>query len=735
MEYYAHSDKHKDQSEWHLLKTHLHDTAAKAGEMAKAFNAEKLAYLAAILHDIGKYSHEFQKRLTGQKIKVDHSTAGALEAVKIHAAYGKLLAYAISGHHCGLPDWGSQADEVSLAARLNRKIFDCSAFLNEIELPPSRDVSFPLLRSLIGKGFSAQFFTRFIYSCLVDADFLDTEAALNEQKSSFRLEQYSLDLLADRVDKFIDNLISKAPDTLVNRKRAAILADCRGKAQYSPGLFTLTVPTGGGKTLSSMSFALRHALHYGMDRVIYVIPYTSIIEQNAAVFRNALGGEYVLEHHSNFSFPHDEREETESEFAGGLQQKLILAAENWDMPIITTTNVQFFESLFAARSSKCRKLHNIANSVVVIDEAQMIPTEFLKPCLCALVELVTNYNTTVVLCTATQPAIGKLLPEGIKMTEIINNPADLYETFKRVRLHYLGSITDIELAERITTQRQALCIVNSKKHARLLFRNISSQAPEGTFHLSTRMCPAHRTAVLKEVKQRLKDGLSCRVISTQLIEAGVDVDFPVVYRSMAGVDSIAQAAGRCNREGLLSMGEVYVFWPDEHGMPKGWLKRTASLGGLVLERCNDTLELEAVKEYFFMLYEVDASELDKEGILSEISEQEKYLNFPFRTVAEKFKLIDNAASTVIIPWDDNCRKILAEAEYSLSPGRYTRPLQRYGVDVFENEFIEMHRFGALQMVASRFYVLREEVLKRHYTLETGLEPFTESMLFNDVFII
>ena len=327
---------------------------------------------------------------------------------------GKLLAYIIAGHHCGLPDWGSTADESALEARLGKKLDDYNAFTDEIDLPHPREIDLPDIKPIIGKGFSIQFLIRFIYSCLVDADFLDTEHALDKQKSSLRIGDYSLEKLAVKLDHYLDTICSVAPATFINTRRAKILADCRKKAPHPPGLYTLTVPTGGGKTLSSLSFALRHAVHYGKNKVIYVIPYTSIIEQNAAVFREVLGDDNVLEHHSNFAYPDEELDETEAEFSADVWKRLKLAAENWDMPIIATTNVQFFESLYASRSSRCRKLHNVANSVVIIDEAQMIPTGFLKPCLNAIVELVANYHTTVVLCTATQPAITGLLPESVK---------------------------------------------------------------------------------------------------------------------------------------------------------------------------------------------------------------------------------------------------------------------------------------------------------------------------------
>lgn len=730
--YYAHSCKGEDKHQWQLLRDHLLHTASLASKLAGSFGAERLAYIAGLAHDIGKYSREFQARLEGRNIQVDHSTPGAFEIERLYGPVGKLLAYVVAGHHCGLPDWGSLVDEASLEARLSKQLTDYSAFGEEIHLPPPGEVSLPALKPVVDASFSAQFLIRFVYSCLVDADFLDTEKALSPEKAAGRVNDYSLKELAEKLDRYIDELCASAPDTPINQKRAEIVNTCRIKSRQAPGLFTLTVPTGGGKTLSSLSFALQHALTHGKERVIYVIPYTSIIEQNAAVFREILGTENVLEHHSNFSYPHDEQSETEAEYAGGIGEKLKLAAENWDLPVIATTNVQFFESLFAARSSKCRKLHNIANSVVIIDEAQMIPTGFLKPCLNAVAELVVNYGTTVVLCTATQPAIGRFLPEGIKPVEIVDDTSELFEVFKRVQVYNAGSVSDDRLAEKLAGQDQVLCIVNSKKHARLLFERIRG---EGVFHLSTRMCPVHRTAILDTIKERLKAGKTCRVVSTQLIEAGVDVDFPVVYRSMAGLDSIAQSAGRCNREGRLPLGQVYVFWPEKHGLPRGWLSRTASLGSMVLERYADALGPEAVEGYFTSLFELDAAELDRKGILADIREQAQLLRFPLRTIADKFKLIDDNTSTIIIPWDDTCRNILEEAGYSPFPAAYIRRLQRYAVNVYEEEFKELLEYGALEVVAGRFYVLKDEVFNRYYDQGKGLEPFTKSMFLNDTLII
>ncbi|ABO49537.1 CRISPR-associated helicase, Cas3 family [Desulforamulus reducens MI-1] len=731
MNYYAHSDKEKDKNQWHLLRDHLQGTGVTASTFAKSFGGETIAHVAGLLHDLGKYSPEFQKRLEGHSIKVDHSTAGAIEGGKRYGLIGKILAYIIAGHHSGLPDWGSVADETSLEARLKKKLYDYMSFSKEINLPVEKDITMPAIRPIVGAGFSVQFLTRLLYACLVDADFLDTERALNPEKAAARVKKYSLKKLSNNLEQYLNNLCTKASDTAINRKRYKILANCREKAECEPGLFTLTVPTGGGKTLSSLSFALRHAIRYEKERIFYVIPFTSIIEQNAMVFKRVIGEENVLEHHSNFAYPQEDQWEMENDLADKLAQQK-LATENWDMPVIATTNVQFFESLFAAKSSRCRKIHNLANSVIIIDEAQMIPTGFLKPCLNAVVELVANYHATIVLCTATQPAINKFLPKEIVPVEIIDNPEELYKAFKRVQVHNIGTVSDVELVEKLVSQDQVLCIVNSKKHARILYEGIRG---DGTFHLSTRMCPVHRTKVLEMVKERLKEGQVCRVISTQLIEAGVDIDFPVVYRSMAGIDSIAQSAGRCNREGLREMGQVYVFWPEKHGMPRGWLNRTASLGSMVFKRYEDPLGLEGVKAYFTSLYDVDAAELDKKCIMEDIREQERQLRFPFRTIAEKFKLMNDNTSTIVIPWDKYCQKTLAEAESNLFSGSYARKLQRYGVAVYEKEFRELLEFGALEVVGGRFYVLKEDMFDAYYSQETGLKPFTESMFLNDTLII
>jgi CRISPR-associated endonuclease/helicase Cas3 len=437
--------------------------------------------------------------------------------------------------------------------------------------------------------FQFSFFVRMIYSCLVDADFLDTELFMDVEKASWRHGYPSIEYMNEQLQSYLGELTSHALPTPINSYRTDILKQCLAAASQQPGLFSLTVPTGGGKTLSSLAFALKHALQFGKKRVIYVIPYTNIIEQNAAVFRTILGADAVLEHHSSFEPDEEDRRSR-------------LASENWDAPLVVTTNVQFFESLFASRSSRCRKIHRIATSVVVLDEAQMLPVPLLKPSLEVLRELALNYGTTIVLCTATQPALStsETFKDGLEnVREIVNEPAALYHSFKRVQTVKLPLLHDEELAGRLNEYRQVLCIVNTRRHARRLYELLPDRA--GCHHLSALMCPAHRTGVLNRVRTALGSGDPCRLVSTQLVEAGVDIDFPVVYRSLSGVDSIAQAAGRCNREGKMAdLGKMFVFTP-EAGLPPGYFRQSAETAKAVLRHHVDPLSPEAVHAYFEQL--------------------------------------------------------------------------------------------------------------------------------------
>jgi len=710
--YYAHSTDESDKRDWQLLREHLQNVADIASEFANDFNAGDLAYAGGLLHDIGKYSPEFQRRLEGATIRVDHSTAGAREAEALYPKQlSRILEYIITGHHGGLLNYGN--NENGLEERLgNRFLPDYSAYRDEIQTPDLTGFR-PSLRPIQKRvGFSIAFYTRMLYSCLVDADSLDTEAFADPGSSSLREQHESFDALSRKFDDHMATLHSGAEETPINRQRREIYEQCRGMAAHPPQIFSLTVPTGGGKTLSSMGFALEHLKQHNQERIFYVIPYTSIIEQNAATFRKIFGSRNVLEHHSNF----DPKALTDDD-VDSVEQYLKLSAENWDMPIVVTTNVQFFESLFSNKRSRCRKIHNLARSVIILDEAQMLPTDYLKPCLQALSELVRNYGSTVVICTATQPKLSGLLDESVRPVEIIRSPADLYEAFRRVRVNDLGSLNDEELSTRLQGHHQVLCIVNTRAHAQHLYDALSKQG--GCYHLSARMCPAHRREQLQEIKRLLKTGAECRVVSTQLIEAGVDIDFPIVYRAIAGLDSVAQAAGRCNREGKAERGEVYVFRSTErYGQATSWQKLTAEVGRMVMDTYDDPLSLPAVESYFQKLYSYKGDDgLDLKGILSLFEKKPQKCKFPFEDVGWAFSIIEQGTKDLIVPYGEDGRALIDDLRTSRSPWKYARRLQGYTINIYPNEFRELERAGKIDCFGDKFYVLNDI---GKYSEETGL---------------
>ncbi len=697
MEYYAHSTDNPDKSDWQTLEEHLQGVAKRAKDFAGVFGAEEWGENAGLLHDAGKATLGFIKRLEGSSSKVDHSTFGARLAKERLGPFGVLLAYAVVGHHGGLPDGGKQ--EGGLHHRLRHKKIP-----SDVELVPEIDIrgelKFPFQlpkESQHLAGFSLAFFARMIFSCLVDADFLDTEGFCDRERAKARPDRgCNLEPLKQKLDQHLNHLAAEAASTPVNAKRRQVLADCRSRAQSAPQIFSLTVPTGGGKTLSSLSFALDHAVANRQRRVIYAIPFTSIIEQNAGIFQDILGRDAVLEHHSNFKEKDDPEE-------AAYNRKRGLAAENWDAPVVVTTNVQFFESLFSNKPSRCRKLHNIAGSVIVLDEAQAIPTEYLEPCLAALRELVDHYQCTVVLCTATQPAFDSIqlrtrLP-GVQ--EIVEQPQQLYEDLRRTQVEFVGQLTDTELAARVAAQQQLLCIVSSKPQARTLYEMLPKS--DANYHLSTNMYPEHRRRVLAEIRERLKADLPCRVISTSLVEAGVDLDFPVVYRAMTGLDSIAQAAGRCNREGKLNelgkFGQVYVYQPEQPvAMP--WVKRCATRAEEALRSLPDAdpIGLQMMRCYFDLLYDVQG--LDKKQILSLFPGKRDLnadIDLPFRTVAESFRFIEDESIGVIIPEEPEAEELVRQLRYVEFPRLLLRKLQPYTVAVRANVFAKL-RPDALEMV-------------------------------------
>ncbi len=682
---------------------HLNGTAALCASFAAAFGAAEQGRLAGLAHDIGKYSDAFQRRLLENGPKVDHSAAGAYECFRLGQPYA---AFAVAGHHTGLPDGGGRGDTPSFGTfwgRINGAdngaLEPYGAWQSQVSLPSLSPAPFPTQSE-------GMFFTRMLYSCLVDADYLDTEGFMagqaREQGIGETMDALERKLLAHISDWF-------PPKTPLNEQRCAILNRCLEQGQtQTPGLYTLTVPTGGGKTVASLAFALRHARAHGLRRVIYVIPYTAIIEQNAQVFRKILGEENVLEHHSGVLY--DPEDATDPN-----QIRLAHATENWDMPVIVTTAVQFFESLFAARSSRCRKLHNLANSVIIFDEAQMLPVPYLRPCVFAISQLVKHYGVCAVLCTATQPSLEPLFQEflpGRSSVELC--PPETYqnELFRRVTFRREGTLDNGELARRLNESPQALCIVNRKKTAQEIFQLLDG---EGIFHLSTLMCPAHRKAVLEEICYRLDHGLPCRVVSTSLIEAGVDVDFPAVFREEAGLDSILQAAGRCNRNGKLPAEDCVVTIFRSEGRTPTRFRQNIKAGHTALEHSPSPDSPQAIARYFQELLSLNGKAgQDVDEILPLM--EGAYTLMPFQEVARRFHLIKSDMKTVYIPLGDGAQLVeqLRRGERSRA---LFRALGRYSVSVYPDHFDALDLAGALEPREEDSAILTD---LSHYSAATGL---------------
>ena len=733
--YYAHGSTSKDRERWHRLSAHLDVTGARASAFLDAGGSAEIARVAGLLHDLGKYTQEFQDRLSNGAGRVNHSTAGAQVAIARYGGpLGKMLGFCIAGHHAGLAN-GVNGERIgALDDRLAETVpTPDPVWEREIALPANLPPPRLKPRDRDTAGFCAAFFIRMLFSALVDADYLDTEEYFAELdgEPKPRGQHPALGELLERLNAHLDVLAADAVANPVNHLRRDVLAHARGKAAESPGLFSLTVPTGGGKTLTSLAFALDHALRHGLARVIYVIPYMSIIEQTAAVFREALRvgdedeADFVVEHHSTFDEERIGRREA--------KDKLRLAMENWDAPIIVTTAVQFFESLFSNRPSRCRKLHNIASSVVILDEAQTLPLQYLRPCVAVLDELARNWRTSVVLCTATQPALGE--SDGFKggfedVRELAPEPKRLYRTLKRTRVRHEGQMDDAELAGRLRESRQVLCIVNTRRHARELYERIADV--EGAAHLTTLMCARHRREKLDVVRERLKNGKSVRLVATSLVEAGVDLDFRVVWRAEAGLESIIQAAGRCNREGRADMGDVFVFKPAEDGGHKApsEIGQFADAARSVMRRhLQDPMSLDAIDEYFRELYWIKGDDaLDAKDILRLLRERGESLDFPFETIAGRIRLIETPMVSVIIPWsgrdggDDTAKRLLDELKWVERPGRIARRLQPYIVQISPQVRAALLDAGAAEVVREadfehQFVVLTNLNL---YEFETGL---------------
>ena len=701
------------------LLDHLVGTGEEAAVFAQPFGASDWARLAGRLHDLGKYQPAWQdyiRRTTGfwtdqpaaRKGSIPHAIAGAVHAIDRFGEFGKLLAYPIAGHHGGLPDWHSSS--VQPAGNLLARLAQKDLWERVVREPiPSEITEAPMpAPPAIATAEGMHLWIRMLFSCLVDADSLDAERFEDDSRSSTRDAWRGLSDLLPLLDDYLVRLPRRGA---IDDLRTNIRAQAVSRIAEHPGFFSLTVPTGGGKTLTSLEFAIRHALQHGQTRVIYAIPYVSIIEQTAEVFRDVLGDRSaVLEHHANLD-PHDTDEESR------------LAAETWDAPIVVTTVVQLFESLFASRRSRSRKVHNIAGSVLVLDEAQLLPPQFLHPITSILTELVRGYGVSVVLSTATQPALGPRATAGRQfrgidgVRELMDAPETLWPAFDRVEVTWPADLDERSTWEDIATQllahRQVLCVVNTRADC----RRLTSLLPDDTIHLSALMCAEHRSIVIARIKAHLKANEPIRVVSTQLVEAGVDIDFPVVFRALAGLDSIAQSAGRCNREGRLDRGRVVVFVPPTHA-PIGHLRKgeQATRALLSATSTDDALTPAGFRRYFDLLY--SSVDLDKEGIVTMLTEGAQRGEFPFKTVATKFQLIaEEGSGTILVPFGDTGLELVELLE-RIGPERsLLRRLQRFTVSIHQGQVRGLLSIGAIREVGQDMYTLVE---RERYDPRLGL---------------
>ena len=692
------------------VEDHLGAVAKLAADFAASFGSEGWAYNMGALHDVGKYTDAFQRAglpdgcPTGENIQ--RGTQGSTLKERLERFKAKSSSR--------LP-W-----------------FDRVPF-GRFGLRSSPGMPAPLVGAQKSGGYGVSFWVRMMFSCLVDADFLATEEFMRGDARE-SLSQTSVVELCDILERRLSAFYP--PCTPLNELRCRILNDCRAAATGQPGFYALTVPTGGGKTLGSLRFALNQAAlsgHLGA-KVIYAVPYTSIIEQNADVIRGMIGREQVLEHHSGFDFDSvDEKPEGQEHVVAhnrerptGLGDALRLAAENWDAPVVVATNVQLFESLHSNRTSKCRKLHNLAKSVIVLDEAQMLPVEYLKPCLAALEELVAHYGCTVVFCTATQPALDGIIEDLPRPVEISQAGLDSFEKLRRVTYCLEGELDDARLAERLRNEKQVLCILDNRKQTRVVFESLDD---DGTYHLSTLMHPEHRRTVISEIRQRLKEGLPCRVISTSLVEAGVDLDFPVVYRAMSGLDSIVQAAGRCNRNDGRSSSEslVHIFEPDDSYRRPREVSQRAAVGRSVLRSVGyadgggglieiDLGSPEIMREYFARLYDIRRDGMDKGGAYKKLAnDRGGWGSYPFKSVAEEFKLIESADCSVIVPSEAIEEEIELLRE-GVAGRNAMRRLRQYSVNVYRANLPSLA--GSVEQVAEDTFLL---VNTDRYSSACGLD--------------
>lgn len=678
-----------------------------------------LAYNAGLLHDFGKYRPDFQRYILSAsganqsgKVppKAPHAIVGAIEARRLFddPMIADTLAYCISGHHRGLYDHNEM--ERRLRHGEHKRWCDACEKLTSVEDLGTTDCDD------VGEPYDLQMAIRMLFSALVDADRLDTERFMTPDLSAERLRirgnYASLCTLRERLIARTESFRS-APDTPVNRARAYFLESCRTHGAGSdPGIYTLSLPTGAGKTISSMVWALEMAIRNHHDRIIYVIPYTSIITQTAMVFREIFGKENILEHHSEVVV----EQQTEDDNSDEQMSRLKFLTENWDAPIILTTNVQFFESLFASKPAKCRKVHSIANSVIVMDEVQALPEGFLSPILSAIDTLSEAFHCSILCCSATQPVYDEDLnspDDGSDYYTPLDTRGDLvpreakyFVSFDRVDYHLEPqTVTSQELADRLAAEHSVLCVLNSRKDAGQVYRALRDLPKVNTdevIHLSRSMCSAHLRRAIETIKVRMREGKPTKVISTQLIEAGVDLDFPCVWRAHSGLGSIIQAGGRCNREGKMERrGQVIVFSLADGSRPFGNIARGCNATKMLLHKLSnkitDPTDPEVIAKYY-RLYFKDIPDFDTEGIEKDLTEDPEDINF--ESAAERFKLIDDEGTfPVIVPYMEEGKALVRKIRNHeiLTREDYHR-MQEYSVSLRQGDYSTLLSHGNIEQI-------------------------------------
>lgn len=734
MKYYAHT---REDGERQTVKAHLTGVSEKAEKFSVDL-LKPIAKKASLYHDIGKYALNFQKRLDDDKVKFSHAACGALEYKKFadkNDAFAPLMEYCIAGHHTGLMDGGTVADN-SDSPTLNGILkradeytgdSDYSAYATEIEFATlTQEERTPLYNELRSAKDPTElieryaFFTKYVFSCLTDADFLDTEIFCNKN-----VERGMSGDFKKALDKLNRELSDMPSDNPLRQARSRIQQQAFDNSVNKSHISILDMPTGSGKTLCSLKLALES----GKKRIIYVIPYTSIIEQTANKFEKMFGDVLpVLQHHSNYSYDGGTEEEKKT------AEKLKRTCENWDAPLIITTSVQFFQSIYHYKGSALRKLHNLRDSVIVFDEIHLIPTELLRPCLKAVGYITKYLNSEALFLSATMPDYSKLfdkfLPD-VNYNKLVTDRTN-FKYFKKCEYKDMGRTTLETIAENASRCKNALIVVNTKKTAAELYSLVQGEK----YHLSANMTPAHRSCVIEVVRNKLKKGERITVVSTSLVEAGVDLDFNTVFRQLSGLDSILQAGGRCNREGKDAKGYVYVFDIDETYRKGSDLAMRINKTKGLLEKYQDITSNDCIKEYYDGIFDFNQSRIaensiakyneqsnsfDRQGLMSPYS-------IPFRSYAMQFEYISADTISIVIddPNDQTCHELVETLRNGDMSVR--RALQKYSVSVYMNVFKDLYSQGVLNDHGTGIFILENQ---SYYNNETGL---TTEAAMQDYFI-